>query len=644
MAYWFENERKLPTGRLEACKWIVIASTLLLLAGFWKLQIVEAEYYEQLAERNRIRTIPIIAPRGRMLDREGRVLVDSYPSFSVLLLRNDLEKVAKELPLISEGLQIPLEELQERLKESSSWPPSQPLRIREEASPADIAFVESHRVDIEVIELGMNHRRRYPKDGFLSHAIGYVGEASEQQVAASDGRYQPGDIVGKAGLERQYNDILMGKDGSRRAVVNSVGKEIEKLDQKEAIPGKPIQLTIDADLQEVAESALRAAGDKGSVVALDPRTGEVLAMASHPAPDPNKFAIRIRAEDWKQLNEDPDHPLLNRAVQAQLAPGSVFKIVMGAAMLESKLIPENFTTFCPGHADFYGRTFRCHIWRKGGHGVVDLHQAVVRSCDIFFYNVGKRLGIERIAHYAEQLGLGRKTGIDLPSEEAGLVPSEPWKQRVQRQKWYAGETISVAIGQGALTTTPLQLARTIGGIALGGIFNQPHLLKDGSAVEQRFPLQENTVEKMTQAMFGVVNEGGGTAIASRLEGVEFCGKTGTSQLISFEGLKKVRGSTRRFTENAWFVGYAPRRNPEIVVAVLVEHGEHGSSAAAPIARDIIKRYYDKKGQREKQQFTVEFKRYEVPAATPAEPQPAAKAKSSPKRIADAAQPPVTPRP
>jgi penicillin-binding protein 2 len=347
------------------------------------------------------------------------------------------------------------------------------------------------------------------------------------------------------------------------------------------------------------------------VVALDPRTGEVLAMVSHPAPDPNQFAVRIPREEWQRLNEDPDTPLLNRVTQAHLAPGSVFKIVMASAMLETKIIPETFTSFCPGYADFYGRMFRCHVYGKGGHGVVDLHQAVVKSCDIFFYNVGKRLGIERIAEYATGLGLGRRTGIDLPVEDPGLIPNEAWKKRVFKQPWYAGETISVAIGQGATVTTPLQLAYSIGGIAQGGVFKQPHLLMNARDVaEKRFALEEHTIEKVTQAMFGVVNEGG-TAAASRLEGIEFCGKTGTSQLISFEGLKKVSGSRRRLLDNAWFVGYAPRRNPEIVVAVLVQHGLHGSSAAAPIARDIIKAYYDKKSAREKKQFTVEYKRFEV---------------------------------
>jgi len=304
-------------------------------------------------------------------------------------------------------------------------------------------------------------------------------------------------------------------------------------------------------------------------------------------------------------------------------------------MLESKAVPESFETFCPGYATFYGREFRCHVYGKGGHGWMKLHTAITQSCDIFFYNVGQRLGIDRIAYYAEKMGLGRPTGIDLPSEASGLVPSEPWKRRVFKEKWYAGETISVAIGQGALTATPLQLAYSVGGIASGGVFRQPHLIKGAQATEYHFPLTENTTEKITQAMFGVVNEGG-TAAGSRLEGIEFCGKTGTSQLISSEGLARIRGgSGRSFTENAWFVGYAPRRNPEIVVAVLVEHGEHGSTAAAPIARDVIKRYYEKKSTQDQKQYRVDYQRYDLG-------QPAASAAAALPLSSRQPQPPATP--
>src|SRR5712672_3898195 len=341
-----------------------------LLIGFWKLQVIDSDKFLQWAERNRVRSIPVIAPRGRMLDRDGRVLIDNYPSFSVLLLRDDPAQVEKSLPAISEGLDIPLSDLREQLQASRNLKNFQPIVIKPEASKADIAFIDSHRTDIPLLEMLMVHRRRYLPGGFMAHASGYVGEVSEQQIEASNGRFRPGDFVGKSGLERQYNYLLQGTDGMRRVVVNSVGKEVDHLSTQEAIPGKQIQLTIDYDLQQVAEQSLGAR--PGAVVALDPRTGEVLAMVSRPTPDSNDFAVRIPKEEWRKLNEDPLHPLFNRAIQAQLAPGSVFKIVTATAMLEDRSIPESFTTFCPGYGTFYGRQFKCWVYssKKGptSHG------------------------------------------------------------------------------------------------------------------------------------------------------------------------------------------------------------------------------------------------------------------------------------
>src|ERR1700731_2324371 len=577
-----------------------------LLIGFWKLQVIDSDKYAQWGERNKGRSIPVIAPRGRMLDRDGRVLVDNYQSFSVLLLRDDPALVEKNFPAISDGLGIPLEDLKEQLRQSRNLKNFQPIVIKPEASKADVAFIESHRSDIPLLEMLMVHRRRYLPGGFMAHASGYVGEVSEQQIEASNGRFRPGDFVGKSGLERQYNDLLQGTDGMRRVVVNSVGKEVDHLPTQEAIPGKQIQLTIDYDLQQVAEQSLGAR--EGAVVALDPRNGEVLAMASYPVANPNDFAVRISNEEWKQLNDDPAKPMLNRAVQAQLAPGSVFKIIMATAMLEDKVPPAGFTTFCPAYATFYGRQFKCWVYGKSSHGFVDLHKAIVESCDIFFYNVGQRLGIDRISYYASHLGLGPRTGIDLPSEETGLVPSEEWVQRVFHRKWYAGETISVSTGQGAIETTPLQLARMIGGIAMGGVFKQPHLLKDAQNVtEDRFQISEPTVQKITDAMYAVVNEGG-TGQTLKLAGIELSGKSGTAQVIGY-AVRDRMGKQKKFEDNAWFVGYAPRRNPEIVVAVLVqESGQHGGTASGPVARDIIKAYYDKKTKKSGQ-TTVEYQRF-----------------------------------
>jgi penicillin-binding protein 2 len=617
VSYWFRNDNRLPQARLAIASYVIVGMVGVLLLGFWKLQVIDSDKYASLAERNRVREIPVIAPRGRMLDRDGRVLVDNRPSFSVLLLRDEPVLVEKYLPAISEGLGIPLEDLKDQLGNTKTLLKFQPIIIKPEASPADIAYIESHRSDIPVLEMISVSRRRYLPDGFLAHAAGYVGEVSEQQIEASNGRLRMGDFAGKFGLERQYNDILMGTDGKRRVIVNSIGKEVGPLPTQEAIPGKQIQLSIDLDLQQVAEQSLGAR--PGAVVALDPRTGEVLAMASHPAIDPNDFAIRISAEEWRKLNEDPERPLLNRAIQAQLAPGSVFKIVMATAMYETKAVPESFTAFCPGYGTFYGRQFKCWVFGKSSHGVVDIHKAVNQSCDVFFYNLGIRLGIDRISYYSTKFGLGRRTGIDLPSEEPGLMPSEDWVQRVFHRKWYPGETVSVAIGQGAVTTTPLQLARLIGGIASGGVFMQPHMLKDAPNVgEEKFLLSEPTVEKITGDMYGVINSGG-TGAALKLQDIEFSGKSGTAQVIGYATRDRF-GKQKKFLDNAWFVGYAPRRNPEIVVSVLVqESGKHGGESAGPVVRDIIKAYYDKKNKKTQGQFTADAKRPEpqrarVPAA------------------------------
>ncbi len=607
MSYWFRNDNRLPQARLAVASYFIVGMIGVLLIGFWKLQVIDADKYSTMAERNRVRYIPVIAPRGRMLDRDGRVLVDNRPSFSVLLLRDDLAQVEKHLAGISDGLGIPIDDLRDQLKNTKNLPKFQPIVIKPDASQADIAFIESHRSDIPVLEMIPVSRRRYLPGGFLAHTAGYVGEVSEQQIEASNGKFRPGDFVGKTGLERQYNDLLQGTDGMRRVVVNSIGQEKERLATQEAISGKQILLTIDYDLQEIAEQSLGRR--PGAAVALDPRTGEVLAMVSHPALDPNDFAVRISADDWKSLNEDPQHPLLNRAIQAQLAPGSVFKIITATAMLEDKNPPESFTTFCPGYATFYRRQFKCWVYGKSSHGVVGLHKAILESCDIFFYNVGMRLGIDRLSYYGSKLGLGRKTGIDLPEELPGLMPSVEWVERVYHRKWYAGETISVSTGQGAVITTPLQLAHTIGGIAMGGVFKQPHLLKDAASVgEERFPLSESTVEKITDAMYGVVNEEGGTARNVRLPGIDVAGKSGTAQVIGYATREKF-GKQKKFEDNAWFVGYAPRRNPEIVVAVLVqESGKHGGEEAGPVVKEVIKAYYDKKNKKTQGEVTAENKK------------------------------------
>jgi penicillin-binding protein 2 len=593
------DDVKFATGRITLFQYLMLAVFLFLISGFWDLQVRNPEFYSEQAERNRIKALPIPAPRGKILDRDGRVIVDNHSSFSLMLLRENLN--LGEVRPVAEGLGLDYDELASRLRRFSSQPRYRPITIKDELTEGDLAFVESHRGSAGFPEMELIHaqRRLYPRNGVAAHVIGYVGEVSEGELNTAEFvKYNQGDLIGKAGVERQYNEVLTGIDGQRQVVVDTLGNERQLIGLKEAVPGKSLRLTLDLDLQSVAELAME--GRKGAVVALDPRNGEVLAMVSQPAYDPSKFTGGIRGRDWQDLVNNPDNPLLNRAIQAQLAPGSTFKPIVALAGLESGAIDDSFGVHCSGGASFYGRYFQCHL--KGGHGAVDLHRGIVQSCDVFFYNVGNRTGIDTIAQYAEMCGLGRRTGIDLPHEAEGLVPSSRWKIRTTRQKWYAGETISVAIGQGALTVTPLQLAYAIGGLAMGGVWYTPHLVADPTRYEtpRRASFNPENVAKIIYGMYGVVNEGG-TGGAARIPGIEICGKTGTAQLASGEALKALRAAGQPLKDNGWFVGFAPREFPEIVVVALWEGGLHGSTAA-PIARDIIKAYFDKKASRQPPQL------------------------------------------
>jgi penicillin-binding protein 2 len=583
------NLRDDPTfasAKLAIFQYTAVAIFLFLVSGFWELQIKSPEIYNERAERNRIKALPIAAPRGKILDRDGRVIVDSHSTWELILSRENLKQ--DHLHEIADGLHLDYDDLVKKVNRYRSRPKYEPIVIKEELSPSDLAFVDSHRdpetfPEMEVIE---SQHRLYPDNGILAHTIGYTGEISESELDNPDyAKYNQGQIIGKFGIEKEYNDSLMGIDGERQSVVDNLGKEREILGIKEAIPGKNLQLSIDLDLQVVAELAL---GDRrGSVVALDPNTGEILAMASHPTFDPNKFAVRIKSKDWKELTSDPGNPLLNRSIQAQWAPGSTFKPIVALAGLETSSIDEDTTFSCPGGATFYGHYYAC--WGK--HGSVSLHKGITQSCDSYFYNVGNKTGIDNIAFYAHQAGLGVRSGVDLPGEASGTVPSTEWKLRTQRQKWFAGETISVAIGQGATQVTPLQLARAIGGIAMGGVWHVPHLEKSITQTEKphEWALNPDNVKKVVYGMYGVVNEGG-TGGRAKLPGIDVCGKTGSAQIAS-EAYEKAHPGTK---DNAWFVAFAPCYKPEIMIAVLWENcGLHGQFAA-PIARDVMVSYFNKK--------------------------------------------------
>jgi penicillin-binding protein 2 len=582
------DDPKFAAARIAVFQYATVAIFLFLISGFWDLQVRNPEIYSELAERNRIKSLPIIAPRGKILDRDGRVIVDNHRSWSAILSRESLKP--EHLKPIAEGLHLDYDDLRQQLKRYQGRPKYEPIIVKQELTPAEIAFVESHKDPEFFPELELIHaqRRLYPQNGFAAHVIGYTGEISESELDEPEfAKYDTGAIIGKFGIEKQYNDTLMGVNGQREVVVDNRGRERQLLGIKEAVPGKNLELTLDLDLQAVAELTLD--GRKGAIVALDPRNGEVLAMVSRPTFDPNKFSVRIKSSDWKELLDNPDHPLLNRAIQAQFAPGSTFKPLLALAGLETGVIDDEYSVHCPGFAVFYGHRYKCHEV----DGTVSLHKGIVRSCDVYFYNVGNKLGIDQIAYYAGQAGYGRPTGVDLPNEASGVVPSSEWKIRNFRQKWYAGETISVSIGQGALTVTPIQLARAIGGIAMGGIWYKPHLLKSAKPEPpHQLAVNPENVAKVVSGMCGVVNEGGGTGVRAKLPGVEVCGKTGTAQLASNEFLKRGGKAGK---DNAWFVGFLPREHPEIVVAALYEGGEKSYFTAA-LVRDVLKAYVDKKAR------------------------------------------------
>ncbi len=602
------DESKFAQGKIAFLQYLSVGIFLFIVGGYWNLQIRNEEIYSLKAERNRIKALPIPAPRGKILDRDKRVIVDNHSSFSVLLSLETLKE--EHLRPIAEGLDLDYDEVIALLKSRRSRPRYLPITLKKELTPAEIAFVESHRDPDTYPELELIHteRRVYPSNGFAAHLIGYIGEVSEAELNQADfAKYQQGDLVGKTGIERQYNDLLTGQDGQRQVLVDNKGNERRVLGLKRAVPGQSIELTLDLDVQTVMELAMD--GRRGGAVALDPRNGEVLAMVSRPGFDLTKLSSRERSKEWKEIFSNPEKPLLNRAIQAQLAPGSTFKPIVALAALEGGEITNDTSFSCGGGLNFFGRYFHCH--NKKGHGATSLKRALAQSCDVYFYNVGNKIGIDQIAKYAEIAGFGARTGIDLPAEAEGTLPSSKWKIRALREKWYGGDTVSVSIGQGYLTATPIQLAHAIGGMVIGGIWHTPHLLRGDAPAKpaRKVDLDLEHVRLVTDGMCEVVN-GAGTAYGSRIPGIEMCGKTGTAQTASNEYQK---AKNIRLKDNAWFVAFAPRVNPEIAVAVLFEEGEHGPMAGT-IARDIVKAYFDKKTRKEVSQTQPSTVTASLPAA------------------------------
>jgi penicillin-binding protein 2 len=590
-----ESNRQLIQQRLNRFRIPVIVIFLIFAARLWQLQIIQGIEYSERADRNRIRPVTLVAPRGAILDRNNIPLVENRPSFSVLLYRESMKDRDATVRFLTEKLGVDPDDLQRQFQRNRSGGLYRPFVVKEDAGMEDISIIEAHRRDHPEIQLAPEPRRLYHHGNLASHLLGYLGEITEDELSAdSFTGVTSGTRIGRSGIERVYNHYLLGMDGERQVMVDSRGREVGLFGETDAVTGKEILLTLDLELQLVAEKALE--GSVGAVVAMDPRNGEILVMASSPSFDPNFFSGRISGSAWNELISRPYQPMQNRAIQNSYAPGSIFKVILAIAALEEGIIRANETITCRGSAVYYGRSFSC--WHKSGHGPLNVEQAIAKSCNVFFYEIGRRMGITKIAEFSQALGLGESTGIDLPGERNGLMPSPEWK-RTQGSRWYPGETISVAIGQGAVSVTPLQVVRAVSAIATGGLLPTPHVLMHAEKNNydpvrhpvSRIPMDEEHVRRIRDGMWASVNARG-TGQNAMVPGMDICGKTGTVQVVGRETRKQLQGGEAE--DHAWFTGFAGRDNPEIAVAVFVEHGGKGGAAAAPIARELFQAFNQKK--------------------------------------------------
>lgn len=620
-----EDRRRLAE-RVTILRIGVLVAFVLLTVGFWFFQIVQHAKFEEMASNNHQRTLPLRAPRGVIYDRAGRVVVENRNSLNISIVREHTRDLDRTIRLLAEVTGADEATLRETVERHRHEPAYRPIELIHDATLAQVAAVTARRLDSELPDVVVQEvpTRQYPDQGLAAHLIGYVGEANDQQVL-SDG-VQSGDIIGQSGVEKVYNRVLMGEDGARRVVVNSMGREIRPLDEVPPVEGRRVRLTLDLAMQRAAEDAFRAYGYWGSAIVLDPRNGDVLTLVSLPAYDPNDFASGIDRVTWQALNTDKLRPLQNRAIQGRYSPGSTFKIVVATAALEEGLVTPDHQIYCPGGATFYGRYFKCHLSR--GHGSVDMRHALEKSCNVYFYTLGNMLGVDKIHKWAEKLGLAGKTGIDLPNEIESIVPSTEWKRQRTGEKWYAGETISVAIGQGQNSVTPMSLALMMATIANGGTRLVPRLVQavdDGDGWRELPPpdnpfkpflMKPGTVSALHDGLWMAVNAEG-TAGRAKIAGRDVSGKTGTAQVISNQGRERARsaGSERDLRDHGWFVFFAPRDNPEVAGVVFAEHSEHGY-LAAPIARHVMETYFAEKDGLPLPQLVVPGAR-PAPAARPA---------------------------
>lgn len=601
----WETVDPLRRGRLTILAFAATVVVLLLLTRLWYLQIIRYESYRNLSEKNRIRYLPIVAPRGGIYDRNGKLLVDNRPAFTIAALRQELADPEIVLPRLAELSGVELEVLQSRWKSGKQLPPYRAVPLVHDAPRDVVDRVQEQGLELPGIITLAKPVRFYPHGEMAAHLLGYIGEVNESDLAELPAdEYRSGDLIGKSGLEKIEEPVLRGIDGQRLLEVDVRGKELRTLQTRDPVTGGNVRLTLDADLQQTAEDAF---GDQaGAAVVLDVRTGEILAMVSRPAFDPAQFVRGIRDDEWLQLLENPQHPLQFKAIAGQYPPGSTFKIVTALAALKAGVATPQTSVDCTGSIEIGGREFRC--WKKRGHGHTDLKKALRESCDVWFYQVALDLGIDPIAQMATDLGLGERIDFQLEGEKQGLIPTQEWKRKRFNDRWYNGETVIAAIGQGFVLATPLQLAVMTAAVANGGDVWQPRLLqrvidRDGQTLREPVPRLRNHAEiparelqAVKEGLVAVVNETGGTGWASRLAEIRVAGKTGTSQVVrrkseEEEKLEKEEEIPYRFRDHALFVAYAPATTPEIAVAVVVEHGRHGSSAAAPIARAIFEKYF-----------------------------------------------------
>jgi penicillin-binding protein 2 len=597
------DDRRNLGARLSAMQFVVAGVFALLVVAFWVFQVVQHQKFREIAENNHQRRLPLPAPRGVLFDRHGKVLVENQNTINIALVREQSGNIERTLRVLAAATGADEAQMRETVNRRRREPSYRPIVLIENASFAQLAAFRARRLELPGIIEQQMPARQYPSKDLGAHLFGYVSEASESDLARPEyAGAEPGSMVGKAGIEQAYNKLLMGTDGDKVVVVNSKGREMALSEEKLPTEGQRVQLTIDADVQRATEEGFRHFGYNGAAVILDPRSGEVLALTSLPAYDPNDFAGGIDAGSWRELMENPLKPLQNRALQARYSPGSTFKIAVAVAALEENVVTPEYRVFCPGGATFYGRYFQCHL--KGGHGSVDMRHALEKSCNVYFYTIGKMLEVDRIHKWSSLLGLGERSGIDLPNELKGLVPSTEWKKTTREPKWYPGETISVAIGQGQVNVTPISLATMMMTVANGGTRYTPHVIKavdEGKGKgwevvpppppQSVAPMKKSTVDAIHEGLWMVVNAAG-TGGRGKIVGYNVAGKTGTAQVVSLNAAKVLKGKMD-VRDHGWFVFFAPHDKPEIAGVIFAEHSEHGY-LGAPIAKYAMETYFAKR--------------------------------------------------